>query len=258
MAHRSRGAGGRRAGHAARAAHRDGIDARADDLEPPGVAGLRPRRTARAAGVSGCHQQRRVASSGSCVACGRRVVMAGDRCGRPGPVRRALSPPASGPRLGAARVCCPSTPDGRGAVRRRQRAISDTAHDEHDVCGPSCACRSTDRAAGAIPGAARRRPAAGRARTRDGACDPARSRVAHPGWSARAGILLPAAEPRRPREALRVSRVPVRPVGCEATARPLPWPAASRSWRRGRRRQATGWRLGPARWPAATLHSFAA
>jgi hypothetical protein len=141
--------------------------------------------------------------------CGRRVVMAGDRRNRLGSVRRALSPPASGSRVGSAGVCCPSTPNRRRAVPRRERAISDTAHHEHDVCGPSGACRATDSAAGAISGAARRRAAAGRAGTRDSACGPSRSRVAHPGWSTRAGILLPAAEPRRPREALRVGRVPV-------------------------------------------------
>ena len=57
-----------------------------------------------------------------------------------------------------------------------------------------------------------------RAGARDRACDPARSRMADPGRNDRADILLPAAEPRRPREAVRLSRVFVRPVGRAADA----------------------------------------
>ena len=69
-----------------------------------------------------------------------------------------------------------------------------------------------------ISAATRRRAPARRAGARDCACDPARSRMADPGRNARAGILLPAAEPRRPREALRLCRVFVRPVGRAADA----------------------------------------
>ena len=95
---------------------------------------------------------------------------------------------------------------------------SDTAHHERDVCDPPCPSGSTDSVAGAISAATRRRAPARRAGARDSACDPARSGMADPGRDARAGILLPAAEPRRPREALRLSRVSVRRVGRAADA----------------------------------------
>ena len=226
MGHWKRGAGCQRAGDGARAAQRDGLDPEAHGRVPV-VAGPARRRTSRAAGVSSWHQRRRVAPGVPDVADSCRSVVAGDRRDRPDPIRRALSPPAPHPRFRTVRLGCPSPFDSRRAVRRRRRAISDTAHHEQDVCGPSCSCRPADRVAGTISRTTRRRAPAGRARTRDRARGPARSGMAHPRWRARAGIFLPAAEPRRSREALRLSRISVRPVGGAAYARtagarPLP------------------------------------
>ena len=71
---------------------------------PSVVTGTPPRRARRAAGVAACHQHRRVGSGGTDVALRCRSVMADDRRGHAGPVRRACAPTASGPRLGACRL----------------------------------------------------------------------------------------------------------------------------------------------------------
>ena len=167
-------------------------------------------------------------------------------------VHRALG---SGPPVSAPHLC--QTVEALCDAARERSPIRLTT--SSDVCGPPCACRSTDRAAGAVSAAARRRAATGCAGARDRACGPARSGVAHPGWGARARLLLPAAEPRRPRRgsATQPSFCPTS-GRCSRRARPWPWPAASRLWPPGPRRQATGWSLGSARWPAVIPRWFAA